>query len=413
MGRTGHPALILGVAAILVAAAGAGVAISRGEGPIAKAPTSLAAVHDAVVVGANGVTSAARDGQRVPDGAVVRTGPAGSVELVTRGRAVYVGHSAAVAVINGAHQQLRTGTAVYDAQHGDGLRVDIAGDRLTVPSGSAVEAQRSVSVQVGALAGPAQITSAAAREVTVRPLTQAVLNGDALAASTAPLHLSDSADEARAVPALVDADRRLKALARGIDASGNAEAAVITAAWSGPTATMPAATPRSERVLPIVMADATSPAATTAAQRYQSIVAWRRAGGSWGVTLAYLSGSIGHVESTLTSLQHGQPAGQIGRVSVLAAGAVPNAPTHHHATRPHHSSPPPPPPSHPSHPTSPSPTPTPTPTKNPVKKVLTGVGNTVGDVVQTVVGLLPVKKILSPNPTSSSSGGLIGGLLGH
>ena len=127
----------------------------------------------------------ARDGQRVPNGAVVRTGRTGSVELLTRGRVVYVGHSAAVAVVNGAHQQLRTGAAVFDAQHGPGIRLDLAGDVVAIPDGSATEAMRSVTVEVGALAGPSQITSANARRLTVPPLAQAMINAAALPAGPA------------------------------------------------------------------------------------------------------------------------------------------------------------------------------------------------------------------------------------
>jgi hypothetical protein len=316
-------------------------------------------------------------------------------------------HSAVIAVVDGAHQQLRTGTAVYDAVHGDGLLVDIAGAELMVPDGSAIEAQRSVAVQVGALAGPAQLTSSAARQVTVRPLTQAVLNGDALAASTSPLHLSDSAGEARAVPALVDADQRLKALASGIDASGPAEASVISAAWHGPTAPIPTAASRSEHVLPIVIADATSIGATTADQRYQSVVSWRRSGGSWGVVLAYLKGSPSKVEATLSSLQKGQPNGQLGGQVTVLAGGAPHAPTgNSHQQNPS-------PPSHPTAPPTSSgpggppthPTPTPTPSKGPIKKVLGTVGGTVGGVVGIV-------KTLLPKPKSTKSG-LLGGLLGR
>lgn len=399
--------MALGAAAIVVAAVGTTVALTRDDVPIAKAPTTLANVRHASIVTAAGVSTPARNGERVPNGAVVRTSAAGTAELVTRGRIAYMSHSAAIAVVDGAHQQLRTGTAVYDALHGDGLRVDIAGDSLTVPSGSAIEAQRSFAVQVGALAGPAQITSSTARQVTVRPLTQSVLSGDALAASTSPLHLTGAYGEAQAVPALVDADQRLTTLARGIDANGPAEAAAIDAGWHGPTATIPEAAPRSEQVLPIVIADATSTRGTSADQRYQSIVSWRRAGGSWGVVLAYLNGTAAHVETTLSSLQQGQPNGRIGQVSVLAGG-LPHAPRGNtHSSPPGQSQ-------HPSPPSSSSPTqppaggstPTPTPSNGPVKKI-------VGTVTGTVGGVVGIVKKLLPKPAPSTSGGLLGGLLGH
>lgn len=410
MGRTGQAQLALGTAAIVVAAAGISVALARDDVPIAKAPTTLANVHHAIVTSPDGVNSRAQDGQRVPDGAVVRTGPQGTAELLTRGRIVYVDHSAAIAVIDGAHQQLRTGTAVYDASHGDGLRVDVAGDQLSVPNGSAVEARRSVTVQIGALSGPAQIRNSTARQLTVRPLTQAVLNGDALSAATSPLHLTDSYGESHAVPALVDADSRLNVLAAGIDASGPGEASVISAAWHGPTATIPKVAPRSERVLPIVIADATSTPTLNTGQRYQKVVGWRSAGGSWGVVLAYLDGTAGHVESTLNALQHGAPNGQIGNQVSVLAGGLPHAPSgngHSPSSGPPSHPTGPPTSSHPTQPTGGG-APTPTPSQGPVKKLL----GTVGGTVDGVVGI--VKKIVAkPTPAATTSGGLLGGLLGR
>src|SRR5581483_9615313 len=163
MGRTGQPAVFLGVSSVLVIVAATVVVLTRGDGPVSKAPTTLAKVSHAQLISPTGVAVAARPGQRVPNGDVLRTGRNGSAQLTTRGRTVYVGANAALAVVNGAHQQLRHGRAVVDAQHGPGLQVDLAGDRLTVPDGSAVEATRGVSVVVGALAGPSQITNSSAR----------------------------------------------------------------------------------------------------------------------------------------------------------------------------------------------------------------------------------------------------------
>jgi hypothetical protein len=408
MGRTGHPVLALGTAAIVVAAVGTSVALTRDDVPIAKAPTTVAQVHGAVVVSVAGASEPARNGARIPNGAVVRTGRHGSAELVTRGRTVYVSHSAAIEIVDGAHQQLRTGTAVYDAVHGDGLRVDVAGDQLIVPTGSAIEAQRSVAVQIGALSGPAQVTSSTARQVTVRSLTQAVLNGDALSASTSPLHLDDGVyGVARAVPDLVDADLRLKTLAAGIDATGAGESSVISATWHGPTAAIPHAAPRSEQVLPIVIADATSTPDLNAQQRYQKVVTMRAGGGSWAVVLADLRGNVSHVENTLTSLQKGQPNGLIGRQVAVQALVAPNAPTGNtHTPDPGHSTHPTAPPSssHPSRPPAHG-TPKPTPSSSPVKKVLGTVVGTVGGIVNGILG--------TPAPSSTKSGGLLGGLLGH
>ena len=232
MGRTGRPALTLGTTAVLVAAAGTCVVLTRGEPPVAEAATTLAAVSHATIVSPSGRTVPARAGQRVPNGDVVRTGPAGSVQLLTRGRTVYLDGGAAVAVVDGAHQQLRTGAAVVDAQHGPGVRLDLAGDVVAIPDGSATEARRSVTVEVGALAGPAEITSANARRLTVQPLFQAVINGEALPATTTPLHLRYRAAEARAVPSWSPMTPAEHARCRH-RLSGSATAGLILADWTG------------------------------------------------------------------------------------------------------------------------------------------------------------------------------------
>jgi hypothetical protein len=410
MGRTGQPALALGVAAVLVAAAGTAVVFTRGEPPVANAATELTHVKYTTLITPGGAVSPAHDGQRVPDGDVVRTAHTGSAQLVTRGRIVSVGPAAAVAVIDGARQQLRSGNAVVNAEHGPGLALRIADDVLTVPDGSATEATRGVTVLVGSLAGPSRLTSSAARHLTIPALAQALVSGDALPASTTALHLQDhgpqAAAVAQAVPTLVSDDVRMNTLAHGINSSGTSTADVIQASWSGPTATWPRSTPRSDDVLPMVIADATSAAGGTPRDRYDHIVDWRRQGGSWGVIVELLSSHASSVETTFASLQHHQHSGQLGnvRVQALAAPNLPGASSHPSSST---SSPPTslnsPPPTSPSsgghH--GGSPNPKPTPTQSAVNKVV----GTVGSVVSTVVGLLP-----KPKPSSSSG---LGGLLGH
>jgi hypothetical protein len=326
--------------------------------------------------------------------------------LVTRGRMVYVEQSAAVAVINGAHQQLRTGGAVIDAQHGPGLRVDLAGDTLEVLAGSATEAMRSVSVQVGSLAGSTQITSATARRLTIPPLAQAVVTGDALPGTTTPLRLSDDAAEAHAVPMLVNDDVALQDLARGIDSSGGVAARDIETAWTGTPSPTPTAAPRSERVLPMVIADATSAAGETMQDRYDHAVDWRRAGGSWGVVVQLLSAHASAVQAKFAAFLRHQSTGQIGTVSIQALGA------------PHLASGQPPVTSttNPSKSPSPSPSsgvhhggtsPLPTPSSGPVGTVVKKLPGVAG----TVLGLLPVKVPPTPKPLPTSTGGLLGDLL--
>jgi hypothetical protein len=409
MGRTGHPALLLGTAAVVVAAVGTSVALTRQDVPVAKAATTLSAVHHASLVSPSGSVTAARDGQRVPNGYVVRTSRGGTADLVTRGRVVHVGDgrtSAAVAVVNGAHQQLRTGSAVVDAQHGPGLTMDVAGDVLTVPDHSATEATRSVSVLVGSLVGPAALTNSSARALTISALYQVEVSGDALPTRSTPLYLTDSAAEHAVAPTLVDADLSLQELARGIDQGGPGTSSVIEASWSHPTLPLPAGTPRSEHVMPIVIADSTNgdSASDGAQTRYNQVLTWRGQGGSWAVVVGLLHGSANAVAKQLNGYVNTQPTSHFTTAS-LQNFVAPHAPHPGHSSSPNphptHTTTPTKPPTKPTHMPKPKPT-----TTTPVQKVV----GTVNTVVKKVVGLLPTIK---PVTTKSGSPGLLGGLLGH
>jgi hypothetical protein len=351
----------------------------------------------------------------------VRTGRSGSAQLATRGREVYLGASAALSVVDGDHQQLRTGRAVIDAIRGPGLQLALAGDQVVVPTSSATEAQRSVSVQVGSLSGPAQVISASSQRLTIPGLAQAVIDGDALPSTTTPLHLNDDAGEAAAVPALVNDDLALNELAKGINSSGRSTAGAIETAWTGTTSAMPPSTASSERVLPMVIANATHGDGGTQ-KRYDRIVRWRRAGGSWGVVAALLNTDAGAVEAVFDSLQRHQPGGRIGTVSVQALANAPVGAArsgHKTASGSQSGSGSTGGGSGTGHPTAPpsgsgghhggSPTPSPTPTPDPVKSVV----GTVTGVLGTVVGLLPVKVPTKPVPLPTPTGGLLGGLLSN
>jgi hypothetical protein len=158
-----------------------------------------------------------------------------------------------------------------------------------------------------------------------------------------------------------------------------------------------------------VIADATT-SDGNAAQRYTDVVDWRSAGGSWGVTLGLLSGEVSKVESKLSALQHGQPAGQIGTPASVQAFGRPTIGGGGGGTpHPGHTN-------HPTHPTSPPPTKDPgggTPTPKPTKGAVGQAVDTVDGVVSKVIGLLPKKLLPLPKPHPSSSPGLLGSLLGH
>jgi hypothetical protein len=325
----------------------------------------------------------------------VRTGPGGRAELVTRSRVVYVGSQAAVQVVDGAHQVLRLGGVVANAQHGaPALDIEVGGLDVHTPSGSAVRAERSVTSRIGALAGASDVTTSAGRRLTIDPLHQTMVGGDALPDSTTPLRLTDDDGEAHAVPDLVRDDETLNGLARGIDSTGPSTTRVVQASWSGPL-TAPAGVDRSERLLPAVIA-ATGPAAGADA-RYQRAVAYRKAGGSWGVIARLLGVPAQNVVATLAAFEKSQPPGRIGSVAAVlaSAGVTDTAHTSHGGHNSDNNS------GNGSGDNTGNggggPTPTPSPSASgTVDQVLGTVDDTVGEVLS----ILPTP---TPSPTSSKT----------
>jgi hypothetical protein len=445
MGRTGHPAEsppaplravdgslrrsrlappLIGALAVAVTAASGVVIAERLATPLAQATTSLRDVSHAVVVSRLGAARPARDGMLVPPGSVVRTGRDGHATLVTRSRDVLLGAHAADQVVDGARQQLRTGTAVVDSVHGPGLRLDLAGDVLTVASGAATEAGRSVMVRVGSLQGAAVLQAPGGRRLVVPALHQAVATGDSLPVSTTPLQLSDSSSEATAAPLLVGDDEALRTLAHGIDSTEPAGLGTVDAAWRGDAVGVATPAVRSERALPVLIAMATPRSEGVLRTRLTRAATYRHAGASWGVVLHLLDGRSAAVLRAFDAVDS-SPDGQLGAASAQTVASVTGgrrsaAGSRRSGGRPDRSgggtrhrggssgnprggSPGQPPGG--GSPVSVPPVPTPTPA--PVQKLL----KTVGGVVKGVVGLLPTP---TPSPSGSSGGvtGLVGGLLG-
>jgi uncharacterized membrane protein YgcG len=285
---------------------------------LAAATTTLAGVTDARVVHSDGTVVGAIDGLRLHRGDVVRTGPAGRAELHTRGRVVYEGSDAAVQVLDGARSDLRHGAVVVDAQHGPGLSLTIAGLQVSAGSGTALRAERSVTVRVAALDGDVPVDSVTGRHVVVAALTQAVVGGDALPDSTAdtPLRLTDDDGEARAVPVLVRDDLALNSLAAGIDGTGGSVVRVVTAAWHSALEALPTGVAGSEQVLPVVIAASSG---SDPSARYDEAVKLRRAGASWGVVAHRLHTSSDAVLAALQRFQKGAATGRVGTIPAALA----------------------------------------------------------------------------------------------
>lgn len=399
MGQRVHPgrAGARGVALLAAAVTAALPLLTGCSTSVASAPTTLRGVLDASVVHADGSSRPAADGLTLRAGDVVRTGSTGRAELVTQNRVVYVGSQAAVQVVDGAHQVLRVGAVVADAQHGPGLDLQVASLDVNTPRGSAVRAERSVTSRIASLAGPTDVRSSAGRQLTIDALHQAIVGGDALPDAATPLRLTDDDGEAHAVPALVRDDETLNGLARGIDSTGPSTARVVAASWTGPALTAPRGVGRSERLLPAVIAATGSSAG--ARDRYTRAVDYRKAGGSWGVIAHLLGVGAQNVVSTLAAFERTQPPGQIGNVAaVLASAGVGNvgagpggtggtaggggSPGSGNGTGGGHGS------------GGPSPTPSPSPSG--------AVGSVVGTVDDTVGEVLSLLPTPSPSPTRSA-----------
>jgi hypothetical protein len=372
--------------ALAVMAAGVVVVATDESAPVANAETVLGVVKDTRIVNSSVTSLIANAGDRLFRGDVIVTGPHGAAQVITKQRTTFLAGQGALVVVNGARQQLRTGTAIVDALEGPQLDLDLsgAGTLVRVFKGSAVEAVRGASTRVGALAGPASLTSSIGRRLALPALSQVVLSGDAVPGGTTPLHLTDSAEEARVVPKLVADDIALKTLARGIDTTGRSTARIVEASWTGVTQPVPNRVNRSERVLPVLIADSTH--GGTAQQRYNNAVAWRAQGGSWGVVLHLLSGRAATVESTLAALQtKGQSPGQIGTVApptVISASGTKH-PTAFET---------PPISTGGNNPPGSSPTPTTGTPTSPPPDLLGGLVATVQSVIDGVLGLLPHEK---------------------
>src|SRR3954454_12449423 len=299
--RRSRPGAVALACGLLVAGAVTGCGA-----PLSAATTTLHGLTDASVVHADGVVVAAIEGLRLHRGDVVRTGPRGRAELRTRGRVVYEGSDAAVQMLDGARADLRHGAVVVDAQHGPGLTMSVAGLQVAAGSGSAVRAERDVTVRLGALAGSVGVDSQTGRHLQITPLSQAIVGGDALPDTTAdsPLRLTDDDGEARAVPVLVRDDLALNSLAAGIDNTGDSTVRLVTAAWRSGLESLPSGVGRSEQVLPVVIAAA---AGGDVRSGYEKAAALRRHGASWGVVAPRL---------------HTTPAAVLAAFSVFEKGAA-------------------------------------------------------------------------------------------
>ena len=402
MGQTAHPGrpnrAVAGRVALTGAACLASTFLVGCGSSLASSPTTLQDAYSVQVVHPNGAVVTGVSGLRLHNGDVVRTASGGRAELRTRSRVVYLDSDAAVAIVNGARQDLRHGAVVVDAKSGPGLYLQVGDLAVSTPHGAAVRAERAVTVRVGTLVGAASLTTDTGRQMSVPALAQVMAGGVALPDDATPLHLTDDNGEAHAAPALVRDDLALDALAAGIDATGSSTALTVASAWHGDVAAAPAGIARSETVLPIVIAAAGHPDDPQA--RYRQAVALRSGGGSWGVVAHRLGTDSAAVLAALDAFEHGASTGQVGTVPTALAfiaavgrsgntallGSSPSGSVAHHGG------------------TGSSPTPKPSPTStSPVDTVVGKVTDTIDKVLKVLPTPTATPVGVAPAPTQSAA----------
>lgn len=295
--RDPRAVLAAGLAVLTTAA----VTLVVRTGDPATADSYLGGVRNASVVLADGRTTAARDGQLVPSGATVRTGAGGAATIATAGRAVYLGALTTVQLVNGVHQELERGQVMVDARGGAQLLLDTRAGAADLPEGVLARVETGAVLRLGVLAGEAVTLTAAGRQASrrVEPLYQVLAPYTAVPGLPTVLALTGDAWEQRLAAELVNADRDLNALARGL--SGPDGATVLQAA---PVALRSASLPsgdRGEQALTVALAQASrrdAPLADTLA----FVVQARAEGGSWGVVAALVQTRATAVSGLLDTL---------------------------------------------------------------------------------------------------------------
>ena len=268
-------------------------------GDPATADSYLGDVRDAAVVLRDGTLVIAKDGQRVPEGAVVRTGAGGKAKLTTAGRDVYIGALTTVRITDGVHQALERGQVIVDSRDGARLDLDTRAGSAALDSGSLVRVENGPVLRLGVFVGKAALT-AAGRQATVEvPMlyqVQAPYTG--VPGRATPLALTDDAWEQQLAAELVNADRDLNALARGL--AGADGVTVLLAAPAALREVQPTSTDRGEQALAVAVAQASrNGRAKDALEFVQSA---RGDGGSWGVVAALVQSRVSAVSALLDTV---------------------------------------------------------------------------------------------------------------
>ena len=296
--------LVLAACVAVLSAAVATLVVRTGDP--ATADSYLGDVHDAAVVLSNGTLVIARDGLRVPEGAVVRTGANGGAKLTTAGRDVYLGALSTVRVTDGVHQSLERGQVIVDGRGGARLDLSTRAGAATIPGGSMVRIETGPVLRLGVFTGKASLTAAGRQATTEVPeLYQVQAPYTGLPGRATPLALTDDAWEQDLAAELVNADRDLNALAHGL--AGTDGVTVLNAAQrelrdataaAGVSSTTSSSAQVGEAALGVAVAQV-SKRSDDPADTLDFIRTARDEGGSWGVVAALVDSRVSAVSALL------------------------------------------------------------------------------------------------------------------
>lgn len=283
--------------AVLTAAV---VTLVARTGDPATADSYLGEVRNAAVVMPDGSVLTARDGQRVVQGATVRTGAGGAATITTAGRAVYLGALTTLHLVDGVHQGLERGQLMVDGRDGPQLVLDTRAGATQVAEGALVRVETGPVLRLAVFAGKASLTAAGReRRTQVNALYQVLASYTALPGNPTVLALSDDAWEQRLAAELVNADKDLSSLARGL--SGPSGATVLQAAPVSLRDVSSLGADRGEQALSVALAQSSRRDATLA-ETLSFVRRARSDGGSWGAVAALVSARVTAVSALLDAL---------------------------------------------------------------------------------------------------------------
>ena len=288
------------LAASLAVLTAAVVTLVVRTGDPSTADSYVSAVRNAALTLSDGTQVTAVDGMRVPNGATVRTGVGGAATVTTAGREVLLGAKTTLVVVDGLRERLDRGQLIVDSRGAPRLALTTRAGLADVPEDALVRVENGPVLRLGVFTGGASLTAAGRQATTKVPaLYQLKVPYGGFAGDPRPLTLTDDAWEQQLAAELVNADRDLNALARGL--RGTAGVTVLEAA---PVALrrVPATTrDRGERALSVAVAQA-SRRSGGLADTLGFVQTSRDEGGSWGVVAALVQARVTAVSALLDTV---------------------------------------------------------------------------------------------------------------